>query len=146
MVTDTQTDPAALMSQALHDFIHLTALEIQALHFFCAIRSVNRGKDAHGLHVGFALHAHLKFACTDRLYSLCNAFNDNMHHWVIKCSVCCVQSRMYWTYTYTCTDRLQQPSSHLHCLSKGKVWLQLNRYLHGKSTSLKHHVAALCAL
>ncbi len=87
MLTDTQTDPAALTSQALHDFIHLAALVIQALHFFCSVRSINCGKQVHGLRVGYA--------CTDRLYILCNVFNDNVHHLVgnqVQCLLCAIKS------------------------------------------------------
>ncbi len=87
MVADTQTDPAALTSQALHGFIHLTALKIQALHFFCSGQSVNCGNYVHGWCEGYA--------CTDRLYSLCNAFNDNVHHLTGKrtqCLLCAINS------------------------------------------------------
>ncbi len=43
------------MSQALHDFQNLTALESQVLRFFFAVRSVNNGEDAHGLR-GVRMH------------------------------------------------------------------------------------------
>ncbi len=77
------------------------------------------------------------YACTDRLYSLCNAFNDNVHHfgWQSNAvSVVCNQECTGHTHAQTDYNSLQ-----VICIasSEGKGRLPLNIHLHGKPTSVK---------